>query len=103
MKETLGLDKQQTKNVRVLTEDLLVNVMALSMEFPRRDTSAANRQGRREATKELNDEYTAAMKEVLTEEQFEEYEKMVVEQRQERANRRKEGGGRRGPSSSGGK
>ena len=91
LKESLDLDNKQTKKVRELTEDLIVNTMALNMEFPRRDTTQATRQARREAMKGIEADYNAEMQNVLNEEQYAEYEKLQAERREKMAERRKEG------------
>lgn len=98
LKEELDLNNKQTKQVRELTENYLVNVMALNMEFPRRDTTQETRSARREAMQSLETDHTASMKNILSESQFETFEQIQKERREKARERRQDKGkGKRPP------
>ena len=88
--EELGLDKAQQARVNAIMQKQLEETMALF--------AGGSREGMREKIGTLREKYAAQLKETLSEEQFETYEKARDEARKQR------GGGRGGgapPSPSG--
>lgn len=88
MAEELKLTDEQKKKIEETSKAQMAKMQKL-----RQDTSLSQAERRAEMTK-IREENTKKMKEILTKDQYEKYQKMLAEQRQNRGrNRGGQGGG----------